>query len=234
MPVLSRRDLERMSFSLLTDYSKKAGKSIERISPEIMAGKVLGLSVNYAHLSKEKNILGLTSFSEVDVEVFDENYESVWNILDGKSILVESDLAVYWKTGVRNFTIMHECAHHILKRKYPETYGIKRRVHAYEPAVRRPILDWDEWQADVLASYLLMPLPLVYKGMESFDMKGSMENLDYKQKQIEKYKFGDLCDRLGCSPKALSIRFNQMGLDGDSYLKKYGPEMLEIYKDERE
>ena len=73
MPVLSRKDLEKMSFSILTDYSKKAGKKIDRISPEIMAGKLLGLSVDYAHLSKEKNILGLTSFSEVDVEVFDEN-----------------------------------------------------------------------------------------------------------------------------------------------------------------
>ena len=233
MAVVSRKDLERLSYEILIDYSRNGGKVISSINPFILSHDILNLSVDFTHLSKNGDILGLTSFSSVAVESYDDNMQGFWNCLDGKSILIEKDLNVYYRRGIMNFTLMHECAHHILKRTYPDTYGIKKRTYAYT-AAGADIFDWDEWQADTLASYLLMPQPLIYEGMEYFDMKGQISNLSFKEKCVEIYKFNDLCDRLGCSRRALSIRFNQLGLKGDDYLQNPEKEWWDIYKDERE
>lgn len=54
--------------------------------------RVLGLEVAYRHLSYDGNILGLTAFERVGVEVLNEADEAEYMILDGRTVLVESDL----------------------------------------------------------------------------------------------------------------------------------------------
>ncbi len=229
MAVLSRNDLERMSYDILINYSCKRHMTMDNINPFFLANELLGLTVDFTHLSQKRDILGLTSFSDVAVETFDDKEDSVWTYLDGRSILIEKDLDVYYKKGIKNFTILHECAHHILKRTYPESYGIMKRSYEYRNE-RKKICDWDEWQADTLASFLLMPAPLIYEGMEFFDMHGSLADLPFGAQCVEFYKFNDLCDRLGCSRKALMIRFNQLGLNGDDYINDPAKGKLDIYE----
>ena len=53
-----------------------------------MLEKVLGLTVEYMHLSYDGDILGLTSFGELGVQVFENDDEESFYFLDGKTVLV--------------------------------------------------------------------------------------------------------------------------------------------------
>ena len=70
--------------------------------------KVLGLNVEYQHLSYDGSILGMTSFTEMGVQVFEDDDNEAFFFLDGKTVLVEKDLNFDSKLkGRKNFTLMH-------------------------------------------------------------------------------------------------------------------------------
>lgn len=74
--------------------------------------KVLGLNVEYQHLSYDGSILGMTSFTEMGVQVFEDDDNEAFFFLDGKTVLVEKDLNFDSKLkGRKNFTLMHEGSH---------------------------------------------------------------------------------------------------------------------------
>ena len=112
MKRLSRNDIEAIAEKYVKAYLELPEiKSAQeyRIEPEIMLEKVLGLNVEYMHLSYDGSILGMTSFGELGVQVFENDDEEAFFFLDGKTVLVESDLNYDNKSkGRKNFTLMHE------------------------------------------------------------------------------------------------------------------------------
>lgn len=101
--------------------------------------------------------------------------------MDGKKILIESTLSAY-SEGRMNFTIAHETSHHILQMLYPQEYGVQYRrgtVHLYRKcgAARNGATDWNEWQADVLASVILLPAASVKAAMLKFGLGEKMKRL---------------------------------------------------------
>ena len=71
MKRLTRNYIEGIAERVLTAYRNLPeikGTQLYRIDPEILLTKVLGLNIEYAHLSLDRSILGLTSFGEVEVE----------------------------------------------------------------------------------------------------------------------------------------------------------------------
>lgn len=92
---------------------------IYRIDPELLLEKVLGLTVEYQHLSYDGSILGMTSFTELGVQVLEDDDNEAFFFLDGKTVLVEKDLAFDNKLrGRKNFTLMHE-GNYIVRRLDP-------------------------------------------------------------------------------------------------------------------
>lgn len=117
MKHLSRLDIETIAGQYIKAYMELPevkGTHIYRIDPELFVEKVLGLTIQYEHLSYDGKILGLTSFDEVAVSVLTEADEEEFVLLDGKTVLIESDLKTdkKWR-GRKNFTIMHEGCHQI-------------------------------------------------------------------------------------------------------------------------
>ena len=54
----------------------------------------------------------MTSFGELGVQVFENNDDEAFFFLDGKTVLVESDLNYDNNLkGRKNFTLMHEGSH---------------------------------------------------------------------------------------------------------------------------
>ena len=176
MRFLSRRDIENISERIIKAYRKLpdlAGKTIYKILPDKLITDLLGLKLEYHHLSLDGSVLGLTTpFSNVQYKVFDFADEESYCTLDGKTILIEKDLnADVSQVGRCNFTKTHEAGHQILKMLFPNDYGRSfKRIHFYlssQPPSCKTI-DWLEWQANGIASAILMPKEMFIQAAESF------------------------------------------------------------------
>lgn len=65
--------------------------------------------VEYQHLSYDGSILGMTSFTEMGVQVFEDDDNEAFFFLDGKTVLVEKDLNFDSKLkGRKNFTLINK------------------------------------------------------------------------------------------------------------------------------
>lgn len=226
MKHLSRIDIEVIAEKIIKAYRELPevkNKKIYRIEPELLLTKLLGLKIEYQHLSLDGSILGMTSFQEIGVEVFDEADTDTFFFLDGKTVLVEKDLQQdSGQRGRFNFTTMHEGSHQIFKMLYPNDYGVRNAepVHFYKVNSERnkPISDWEEWQANTLASAILLPKDLVLQGMFLFDLGEKIKCLNKVYYPVVYDKFSALADFLGCSKTALAIRMKKLGLLEQEYL----------------
>lgn len=94
---LSRFDIEAIADKYVQAYMALPdvrNTQIYRIDPELLLEKVLGLNVEYQHLSYDGSILGMTSFTEMGVQVFEDDDNEAFFFLDGKTVLVEKDLKI--------------------------------------------------------------------------------------------------------------------------------------------
>ena len=227
MKRLSRFDIEAIADKYVQAYMALPdvrNTQIYRIDPELFLEKVLGLNVEYQHLSYDGSILGMTSFTEMGVQVFEDDDNEAFFFLDGKTVLVEKDLNFDSKLkGRKNFTLMHEGSHQIFKMLFPNDYGVTQksaRVHYYKANSERnkPISDWEEWQANTLGAAILLPENLIKQGMYLFSLGEKIECLNKIYFPGIYKRFDALADFLGCSKKALAIRMKQLGLLKKEYL----------------
>ena len=226
MKRLSRKDIELISLKIINEYKKLpeiAGRNLYRIDPVLLCEKVLKLNVDFAHLSLDGTVLGLTSFTELGIEVFESDDEDTYYCLDGKTVLIESELKnnIAMK-GRYNFTVAHEASHQIFKMMFPMEYGVthnENRIHFYKPENKRSkyITDWEEWQANTLASYLLLPNELLIQAMRLFDLPSHIRMISKLYNPDIYQRFVAMADFLGCSQSALSIRLKQLGIIEKEY-----------------
>ena len=167
---------------------------------------------------------GMTSFTEMGVQAFEDDDNEAFFFLDGKTVLVEKDLNFDSKLkGRKNFTLMHEGSHQIFKMLFPNDYGVTQKsagVHYYKANSERnkPISDWEEWQANTLGAAILLPENLIKQGMYLFSLGEKIECLNKIYFPGVYKRFDALADFLGCSKKALAIRMKQLGLLKKEYL----------------
>lgn len=217
---ISRKGIEAIAIRVTDAYKKMdvlKNEDVNRIDPELLCTNLLKLKVDYHHLSKNGTILGLTSYNSCEIEIYDKDSQSLMYDLDGKTILVESDLKSADTIGRCNFTLAHEASHQIFNILYPKEYGvnaIKRQVHYYkkEQKITYPVTDWLEWQANALASAILLPEDFIKRGMLIFNLGEKIKVLNKVFREMTYNRFCDLAIFLGCSKTALAIRMKQLGL----------------------
>jgi len=217
MKYLSRKDLEYISAIFIEKYKllpHVAGQPLDRIDIDRLVQEVLGLHVAYSHLSLDRERIGLTSSCEVGVGVFPDNPtspEDYYFLLDGKTLLIESDLmGENGNIGRRNYTVAHESCHHILKRLFPEDYGAQPIHYCYRSNRRKPG-DWEEWQVETLAAMILLPAECVYRSMQRYGLGNQLRLLNRVFAASEYKKFVEMAAYMGVSKTALSIRMTQLG-----------------------
>ena len=224
MKYLTRKDIEIIGERVFRAYKKLpdlTGTKIYKILPDKLIKDVLRLNLEYHHLSLDGSVLGLTTpFSSIEYKVFDYADEESYCVLDGKTILIERDLnADISQIGRCNFTKSHEAGHQILKMLFPNDYGGSyKKIHFYlSQPPKSKMIDWIEWQANGIASVILMPKDVVMRAMFLFGLgdKISMINKVYATQEYE--QFSAMADFLGVSKTALSIRLTQLGLVERNY-----------------
>lgn len=225
MAYLSRNTIELLGERVFTDYKRipsLRGQYIQKVEPGTLATDLCGLKIDYYHLSRSGAVLGLTCSSQVETWVMDEDGNQLVYPLDGRTILIESNLRdSEEQRGRYHFTVAHEVAHQILDRMYPERCGrMAARIH-YSMETSRPaypITDWTEWQANALASSLLMPTELVMAALLRYDLAGGIKKLNKVFFPREYERFCQVSDTLEVSKQALALRLKRMGLLQENYL----------------
>ncbi len=202
------------------------------VDPTLLLETLLGLSIEYHTLSRTGIILGMTAFTDIGVSVLDADLDLFF--FNGKNVLIEADLLAEDQAGRRNYTIVHEGCHHILKMLFPKDYAEEmaaRYVFRYRETQAHK--SREEWQVDVLTSFLLMPKDLVIQAMDIVGLDDKIEQLNPKRRKPEYEAFCEMCSILGVSKQALSIRMKGLGLLGDDQLRN-PYEIMDIFMEEDE
>lgn len=216
---LTRSDIEQISRRIVAAYRKlpmaKQGTP-NIIDPVLLIRELLGLSIGYHTLSRNGSILGLTSFGEVLVKVYDDPGCPAYCRLDGKTLLVDRELTAEGANkGRYHFTLVHEACHQIYRMLFPNAYAhdiAERRIHCCM-AHRKPIRgDWEEWRTDALTSAILMPPDMVKDNMREFGLGNRLRLLNRVFAPDEYGRFCTMADYMGVSKQALAIRLKQLGL----------------------
>lgn len=180
-----------------------------------------GLHIDHFHLSQDRLTLGMTAFKEVEVEVYTDSGQPFLYYLDGRTLLIETDLKDDpAQCGRYHFTTAHETAHQILANLYPTDRVIQNRIIYYRShSPQYPVHDWGEWQADNLASALLLPLEIVHGALRRFDLERGIDLLNRIYRPKEYGRFCEMARFLGVSKQALAIRLKRLGLMKKDYLQ---------------
>ena len=227
---LTYNDLDAIAGRVFRAYSRlpevQAAGQLLYVDPALLLKSLLGLTIEFRHLSADGTTLGITAYDEVGVEICDE--EDLF-FFDGKTVLIEKDLQAEDQAGRRNFTIVHEGCHHVLKMLFPKDYASganARRILRYRDT--RGSRTREEWQVDRLTSSILMPRELVEQAMLLTGQNGRIDMLNAVWRPKEYARFCNMCYLLGVSKQALSIRMMRLGLLGEEHLR-HPNEILEVY-----
>lgn len=109
---------------------------------------------------------------EISYSVFEEEHK-IEGLRTGNRIILDHRLQDTSKVGERNFTVAHECGHDIINWQDPSYVPhqiINYRIKSHHKMLKTEN-DFKEWQANVVASCLLLRPPLVEWTMFTFTKK---------------------------------------------------------------
>jgi len=181
VPILSKTQLEHIAERYVQEYHTALDPEGYRIDPTGFAEQNLKLRLQYEWLSNNGCYLGMAVFRDdtvIPVYVPEKNAAKPLRVAKN-TILIDHSMQEEYKRYGEQFTILHECAHQILHWAY---YRHQDAVPCRREAVQ-PTFDpqaWTdedrmEWQANYLASALLLPLSALNSMIQQNDMLGYYE-----------------------------------------------------------
>ena len=190
LEAIARRTLDRLG-AFYASASPRA-TPIERLIEEIYK-----LEIEYKYLTNNRRILGKTIFDDGYTPYYDsENHR--YDLLKVKkgTMLIDATLLVPEKKGRLRFTEAHELAHWIL---HQEVFAGTGEAPALMSSDQDTAV---EWQADVLATNILMPA-------------GQLKQCYYRlsAKHMDRLSVIEMmADIFGVSKQAMRIRLEARGL----------------------
>lgn len=175
VPILSKNEIEFVSEMILEDYDSSLLNTPKALDVEHFLECYADLDVDYQDLTHNQSILGMIVFNDGYVPVYDKEHNKAERLpVEVGTVLIDNSLLEDGQTRRGRFTVCHEISHWFLhKGMYtvdknqislfddePKTTAIKCRSVDIESAGKKQLItddDWMEWQADYLASALLMP-----------------------------------------------------------------------------
>lgn len=232
MYVLSREDIEQIAHDVLTEFMPEVLKAPRPLDIEYMAQECLYLELKHMYLSPDGSILGMIAFDDMKLAQLDDYRLPVEVELNAGTIITDGSLEGPEHRQRKRFTQAHEVAHWICQRSYhsPDNRVFELRTEV-KPFIACRVGSveqhtgwsesfwsdhrWEEWQADTLASALLMPREQF--GEEAYyQLMGSGLPSNYLCEDI---RFADasrriinaLAEKFHVSKQAARIRLYQLG-----------------------
>ncbi|MDR1821867.1 MAG: ImmA/IrrE family metallo-endopeptidase [Oscillospiraceae bacterium] len=213
--ILTSNDIETLAIRVLRDYGDDPQYTIliERFAIEY-----LGLALQFERLSPDLRVLGITTYKETQIRILGWDCRTI--TVPEKAIIIEKSLlpprlvlhtdSHRRAKGRLRFTLAHECAHQILYRADPAHFQKMLDKRADRPYFARELkseTDWCEWQANSLASALLMPRQRIadFLGDKKIRVYGNSVHF------LDSCVFARLATALDVTYTALLIRLTQLG-----------------------
>jgi len=226
MYILDRSQIDEIATMLLQYYQPSALAHTRPVDIDALAEDGLCLTVRYAALGFGSGVLGLTAFEDVEnLPCLDDMFRPTRISLSAGTVVIHTELQ--GNKPRRRFTVAHECAHWVLHRSFHSPTNQKYAFRAQQSPYRacraeriertrqytfKTDTDWGEWQADTLASALLMPL----KPFRSFSEQIIYNNY-HRRYLLPKTNWEyfetieEIADQFQVSKTAAEIRLKQLG-----------------------
>jgi len=179
VPVLSKDKIEILAEQVLCSYKPNLLDNPGVLDVELLIEEYANLEMDYQDLTHNRSILGMTVFNDCNIPVYDANTNKAKRIaVNEGTVIIDNSLLEEDQLRRGRFTLAHEAAHWFLHRHMylqdknqismfddielleEELPVIKCRTSDIAYGGRKQLNtdeDWIEWQADYMASVLLMP-----------------------------------------------------------------------------
>ena len=225
VPIVSKNMLDIIAERMIQDFCPKALDIPEAIDIDRFVVRGLGMKQDFQLLSNNGVYLGMTVFNDSDkVPIYDPRTKRAEYIsVKAGTMLIDAQLLDDKQEHRYRFTAAHEGAHKILHSQYfthnpdqLEISGMGRepmvqcRVDITKQPKKESVCtdtDWMEWQANRLASALLMPRSMVNKLVEDMKAKSSVFQSAVCIRAVS--------DKFNVSELAARIRLKELDIIGD-------------------
>jgi hypothetical protein len=220
VPIIYKEHLDNVAEKFLSKYYPEA--LIEPMPvPSREVAKRMGLEVQEVHITKTCSVFGQVYFSDCEIQYFDDDAREYKNLAVKRgTILVDPNVFFMRNVGSMNNTIIHECVHWDLHKKFfeleklynKEARSISCQVQeGIRPEKNRTPLDWMEWQANALAPRILMPLKQARQKIEELIEKNKRVLQTDNIADIMESVVFELSDFFEVSKQAAKIRMIDLG-----------------------
>lgn len=194
MIVGTKAEFEQLADFILRDYLGSAYDGYRPLDIEAFATDYLKLNISYYPFDPETGIEGMRT---------------------GNQIILDHRLSDQKRVGERNFTIAHECGHDLINWQDP-SYSPLAVVNYRIKSSRKNLVtenDFREWQANVVASCLLLRPNLVGWSLYTFMRKEQITMYgDYTILRSDRQELRLVAQYLGVSVTCLLYRLERLGM----------------------
>lgn len=220
VPIIYKEHLDDIAEGFLAKYYPEALTEPMAV-PTREVAKRMGLEVKEVHITKTFSVFGQTYFSDCEMQYYDLEAR-VYKPLAVKrgTILVDPNVYFMRNVGSMNNTIIHECVHWDMHKKFFELeklYNEEAKViscqvqEGIRPESKRSPLDWMEWHANSLAPRILMPVKQTRQKVEELIAKNKRVLQTDNITDIMESVVFELSDFYEVSRQAAKIRMIDFG-----------------------
>ena len=207
MIIGTKVEFENLADYILRDYLGSEYESYKPFDVNAFAKDYLKLEISYCEFNPKDNIEGKRI---------------------GNQIQLDQRLNEPTRIGERNFTVAHECGHDLINWQDPNYVSdqtINYRIRSQRKELKTEN-DFREWQANVVASCLLLRPCLVDWTMFTFARKEKITVFGgYTIHRIDRYIIRMMAQYLGVSQECLRYRLDRLGYLDHKPISAYDPVM---------
>jgi hypothetical protein len=207
MIIGTKVEFEHLADCILRDYLGSEYDSYKPFDVQAFAKDYLKLHISYHEFNPEENIEGMRI---------------------GQQIILDQRLSDSTRVGERNFTIAHECGHDLINWQDPNYLPeqvLNYRIRSQHKELKTEN-DFKEWQANVVASCLLLRPHLVGWALFTFAQKDKLTIYgDYTMYKKDRFALKNMSHYLGVSQECLRYRLDRLGLLDHKPYSEYDPIM---------
>lgn len=220
VPIIYKEQLDDVAEVFLKKYYPEA-LTKPMVVPTRKIAERMGLDIREVHLTKTCTVFGQIYFSDCEIQYYDSDARGYKPLIVKRgTILVDPNVYFMRNVGSMNNTIIHECVHWELHKKFFELekmYNREARAiscwvqEGSRPEKHRTPMDWMEWHANVLAPRILMPAKQTKQKIEELIAKSERILPDASTAGIMESVVFELSEFFEVSRIAAKIRMIDLG-----------------------